>query len=140
VTEEEERLNLLQDFMKAHVPYWRLLGLELKEVSPGWSVFECPVRDSHLQNGLVHGGVLASIADSACAVAAISMVFPSSYATTINLHLSYLKPLSQGIFRAEGKCLKSGKNLLFCEARVLNAAGELVCTASSQLMAIPMKS
>ena len=126
--------------MKAHVPYWRLLGLELKEVAPGWSVFECPVRDSHLQNGVVHGGVLASIADSACAVAAISMVFPSAYATTINLQLSYLKPISQGIFRAEGKCLKAGKNLLFSEARVLNAAGELICTASSQLMMVPIKS
>ena len=130
----------VEEFMKAHVPYWRLLGLELKEVAAGWSVFECAVRDSHLQNGVVHGGVLASIADSACAVAAISMVFPSAYATTINLQLSYLKPISEGIFRAEGKCLKAGKNLLFSEARVLNAAGELICTASSQLMMVPVKS
>lgn len=134
-----EDLTVLQEFMKAHVPYWRLLGMELKEVSPGWSVFECPVRDSHLQNGVVHGGVLASIADSACAVAAISIVFPSAYATTINLQLSYLRPISTGIFRAEGKCLKTGKNLLFSEARVLNAAGELICTASSQLMVLPVR-
>jgi acyl-coenzyme A thioesterase PaaI-like protein len=46
--------------------------------------------------------------------------------------------VSQGIFRAEGKCLRAGRNLLFSEARVLNAAGELICTASSQLMIVPM--
>jgi uncharacterized protein (TIGR00369 family) len=138
VTDEKERLTLLQEFMTARVPYWKLLGLELKQVSPGSSMFECEVRESHLQNGVVHGGVLGSIADSACAVAGISLVFPSSYATTINLQLSYLKPVSQGIFRAEGKCLRAGRNLLFSEARVLNAAGELICTASSQLMIVPM--
>lgn len=125
--------------MKTRVPYWRLLELELKEVVPGSSVFECAVRESHMQNGVVHGGVLASIADSACAVAGISLVFPSSYATTINLQLSYLKPVSQGILRAEGKCLRAGKSLLFSEARVFNSGGELICTASSQLMIIPVK-
>jgi uncharacterized protein (TIGR00369 family) len=138
VENEKERLTLLGKFMGERVPYWRLLGLELKEVTPGWAAFECVVHESHMQNGVVHGGVLASIADSACAVAGISLVFPSSYATTINLQLSYLKPVSQGVFRAEGKCLRSGKNLLFSEARVLNATGELICTASSQLMIVSM--
>jgi uncharacterized protein (TIGR00369 family) len=138
VSSDTEDLSLLE-FMKARVPYWGLLELELKEVASGSSVFECPVRDSHMQNGVVHGGVLASIADSACAVAGISLVFPSSYATTINLQLSYLKPVSQGILRAEGKCLRAGKSLLFSEARVFNSAGELICTASSQLMIVPVK-
>jgi len=140
VNTEADRLANLETFMKAHVPYWALLGLELKHVSPGRSVFECTVRDGHLQNGVVHGGVLASIADSACAIAGISMAFPDAYATTINLQLSYLKPISRGLFRAEGQCLKAGRNLLFSEARVLGENGELLCTAASQLMLIPLKS
>jgi len=41
------------------------------------------VHPGLLQKNVVHGGVLASIADSACAVAAISKVFPESVATTI---------------------------------------------------------
>lgn len=123
--------------MTAGVPYWRTLGLELKEVTPGRAVFECEVREGLMQKrGIVHGGVLASIVDSACAVAAISNLWPKANATTINLRVSYLKPLTQGVFRAEGRCIKAGKTICFCEAQVFNDHNELVCTASSELMIV----
>jgi uncharacterized protein (TIGR00369 family) len=102
-------------------------------------VFEAQSRPELMQNAVIHGGVLASIADSACAVAAISKVYPASYATTINLQIAYLKPLVEGKFRAEGKCLKAGKSILFCEAVVRDEKGALVCTATSQLMVVPWK-
>jgi len=115
----DERLFAeLKQFMTQAVPYWRTLGFELKEVSPGRAVFEAESRPDLMQNAVVHGGVLASIADSACAVAGISQVFPANYATTINLQIAYLKPLVRGKFRAEGKCVKAGKTILFCEAAV----------------------
>lgn len=124
--------------MSRVVPYWKTLGLNLKNVEKGTAVFEGVVRDDLLQNGLLHGGVFASIADSACAVAGISMVFPENYATTINLHVSYLKPVRQGRFIARGKCLKKGRNLLFCEAQVFDESGLLVATASSELLVIAL--
>lgn len=130
----------LHQFMAQSVPYWRTLGLDLKEVERGRAVFEAVVRPDLLQNNVLHGGVLASIADSACAVAAISMVFPESYATTINLQVSYLKPLVQGRFRAEGRCVKAGRTVLFSEASVFDEAHNLVGTCSSQLVVIPWKS
>src|SRR5215467_11320715 len=123
----------LQHFMTTVVPYWQTLGLELKEVAPGKAVFEAAVVPGLMQNRVLHGGVLASIADSACAVAAISLVYPERYATTINLQVSYLKPVTEGRFRAEGKCLKAGKKVLFCEASIFDHQQTLVCTASSQL-------
>jgi len=70
----ESDFTALQSFMSSKIPYWQTLGLQLKEVSPGKAVFEAQVRPDLLQNGILHGGVLASIADSACAVAAISKV------------------------------------------------------------------
>jgi uncharacterized protein (TIGR00369 family) len=127
----------LKEFMTGKVPYWQTLGLELKEVAPGKALFEAAVRPGLLQNKVLHGGVLASIADSACAVAAISLVYPANYATTINLHVSYLRPVTQGRFRAEGKCVKAGKNIMFCDAQVFDDHGSLVCAATSQLMVIP---
>lgn len=125
--------------MTTVVPYWQTLGLVLKEVAPGKAVFEAEVKPGLLQNRVLHGGVLASIADSACAVAAITMVFPESYATTINLQVSYLKPVTEGIFRAEGRCIKAGKKILFSEAHVFDRQNALVCTASSQLVPILRK-
>ncbi|HLW53182.1 MAG TPA: PaaI family thioesterase [Candidatus Angelobacter sp.] len=127
----------LREFMTAAVPYWETLGLELKEVGDGRAVFEAAVRPGHLQNGIVHGGVLASIADSACAVAAVSKIFPANYATTINLQVAYLKPVIAGRFTAEGRCVKAGKSIIFCEASIFDDRRALVCTASSQLIAIP---
>jgi len=130
----------LQHFMTTVVPYWQTLGLELKEVAPGKAVFEAAVVPGLMQNRVLHGGVLASIADSACAVAAISLVYPERYATTINLQVSYLKPVTEGRFRAEGRCLKAGKKVLFCEASIFDHQQTLVCTASSQLLALPRQS
>ncbi|HWZ42318.1 MAG TPA: PaaI family thioesterase [Candidatus Saccharimonadales bacterium] len=132
-------LNLLHAFMSSRVPYWQTLGMELKEVAPGRAVFEAEVREGLLQNGILHGGVLASIADSACAVAAISKVYPQAYATTINLRVSYLKPVPTGIFRAEGVCIRAGKTILFCEAEIFNEKGETVCKASSELIVVPVR-
>src|SRR6266481_8347996 len=128
----------LREFMTSIVPYWQTLGLELKEVEPGHAVFVAQVRLQLTQNGVLHGGVLASIADSACAVAAISRVYPKNYATTINLQMSYLKPVLEGQFRAVGKCLKAGRNVLFSEAAVYDERDILICRASSQLMVIPL--
>ena len=129
----------LRKFMTSIVPYWQTLGLELMEVEPGHAVFTAEVRPQLMQNGVLHGGVLASIADSACAVAAISRVYPASYATTINLQLSYLKPVVDGRFRAVGKCIRAGKNVLFSEAQVFDQKEALVCSASSQLLVIPFQ-
>jgi uncharacterized protein (TIGR00369 family) len=133
-------LQDLRQFMTTVVPYWQTLGLELKQVVPGQAVFEAAVVPGLLQNKILHGGVLASIADSACAVAAISLVFPDNYATTINLQVAYLKPVTEGRFRAEGRCIKAGKKVLFCEASIFDHQNTLVCTASSQLLALPRKS
>lgn len=123
--------------MTGIVPYWQTLGLELLEVEPGRAVFAANVRPQLMQNGVLHGGVLASIADSACAVAAISRVYPANYATTINLQVSYLKPVLEGRFQAVGRCLKAGKNVLFSEAQVFDERETLVCSAASQLLVIP---
>jgi uncharacterized protein (TIGR00369 family) len=130
-------MNDLRKFMTGIVPYWQTLGLELVEVEPGHAVFAANVRPQLMQNGVLHGGVLASIADSACAVAAISRVYPTNYATTINLQVSYLKPVVEGRFRAVGRCLKAGKNVLFSEAQVFDEKETLVCSAVSQLLVIP---
>jgi uncharacterized protein (TIGR00369 family) len=126
----------LRKFMSGIVPYWQTLGLELVEAEPGRAVFAANVRPELTQNGVLHGGVLASIADSACAVAAISRVYPNNYATTINLQLSYLKPVLEGRFKAVGRCLKAGKNVLFSEAQIFDDRENLVCTAASQLLVI----
>ncbi|MFX1385807.1 MAG: PaaI family thioesterase [Promethearchaeota archaeon] len=125
-------IKLLYD----RIPFYSTLGFELQEISDGRAIFEIEIREELTQNGMIHGGVLASLVDSTCACAAFSLILPNGYATTIDLQVEFLKPVSSGRLKAKAKCIKSGKNIFFCKAKIWNNYEELVCTGSSQLLKI----
>jgi uncharacterized protein (TIGR00369 family) len=116
------------------VPYWATVGLELVEIGGGRATMAVTFRPGHLQNGVMHGGVVASLVDSACACAAISRIFPDAHATSVNLQVTFLKPVTGGRLTARAECLRAGRRILFTEARVVDEAGELVATGTSQLV------
>ncbi|MHA1913963.1 MAG: PaaI family thioesterase [Promethearchaeota archaeon] len=118
------------------IPYYSTLGLELQEIGDGKATFELQIRRELTQNGNIHGGVIASLIDSACACAAISLIYPEGSATTIDLQVEFHKPISTGKLVATGKCIKSGKHIFFCKAKVWNGEGILISTGSSQLLRI----
>ena len=122
--------------LQRRVPYWKTLGLELLEVGDGRATMAVAFRPEHLQNGVMHGGVVASLIDSACACAALSLIYPEAYATSVNLQVAYLKPVTGGRLTARAECLRAGRRILFTEARVENEAGELVARGTSQLVRI----
>ncbi|HEC38687.1 hypothetical protein LCGC14_1044860 [marine sediment metagenome] len=126
----------LKKILYKRIPYYSTLGLELQEIGNGKASFALPLREELMQNGKVHGGVLASLIDSSCACAAISLIYPDGYITTIDLQVEFLKPVSKGRLLCRAKCIKSGKNISFCKAKVWNSDGELICTGSSQLLRI----
>ncbi|MCK4778538.1 MAG: PaaI family thioesterase [Candidatus Lokiarchaeota archaeon] len=128
----DDLIKLLYD----RIPYYSILGFELQEISNGRAIFEIKIRDKLTQYGLIHGGVLASLVDSICAYTAISLILPKGYVTTIDLQVEFLKPVSSGRLKAIAKCIKSGKNIFFCKAKVWNEKGDLICTGSSQLLRI----
>ena len=129
----------LKKFITDRIPFYKTLGLELKEIGSGKSLFEVVLRRELTQYGMVHGGVLASLVDSSCACAAYSLVYPNGYITTIDLQVEYLKPVSKGRLTAKAKCIRGGKNIFFCKAKIWNEEGELISTGSSQLLRIESK-
>jgi len=129
-------MNDLIAEMKRRVPYWGTLGLELLEIGDGRATMAVTFRPQHLQNGVMHGGVVASLIDSACACAALSRIHPDAHATSVNLQVTYLKAVTGGRLTARAECLRAGRRILFTEARVVNDAGELVATGTSQLVRI----
>lgn len=126
----------LKKILYKRIPYYSTLGLELQEIGNGKASFALSLREELMQNGMVHGGVLASLIDSSCACAAISLIYPDGYITTIDLQVEFLKPVSKGRLLSRAKCIKSGKNIFFCKAKVWNSDGELISTGSSQLLRI----
>jgi len=129
-------MEQINKILHEQIPYSTTLGLELLELADGIAVFEMNFREDLTAYGFIHGGVLASLVDFSCAWAAASLIFPKGNTTTIDLQIEYLKPVKGGRLKAKGKCIKSGRNILFCKAKVWNEEGELICTGSSQILRI----
>lgn len=129
----------IKKYLLEKIPFYSTLGLEPQEISDGRAKFELLLRKELMQYGMVHGGVLASLIDSSCACAALSLTYPDAYITTIDLQVEYLKPVSKGRLIAKAKCVKGGKRIFFCKSKIWNEKGELICTGSSQLLRIDSK-
>jgi acyl-CoA thioesterase len=112
------------------VPFAKLIGIELEETGSGTATLAFDVREELKQNnGVVHGGAIASLIDTAAAFAIISLLPPSERATTVDLTISYLKPLTRGRARAVARVLRAGRRLLVVSVELFDEAGNLATTA-----------
>jgi uncharacterized protein (TIGR00369 family) len=119
-------------------PYFRLLSMNVLELSPGHALMEAVVEEKHLQAfGFVHGGALASIIDTAAFWSAFCDLDENTGITTVDLKLNYLAPVKEGKLIARGKRLKMGKTLGLGEAEILNGDGKLIAQGTSTLIVLP---
>jgi len=114
----------------ATVPFAKLLGIELEDVASGTATLGLEIRDDLKQNnGVVHGGAIASLIDTATAFAIISLLPPDEQATTADLTISYLRPLKSGRARATARVIRAGRRLIVVSAELVDDAGKLAATA-----------
>src|ERR1700733_9737873 len=93
-------------------PIGSTLSFSLVEIEKGRAVFEGePGRHVYNPIGAVHGGYAATLLDSACGCAVHSMLTASQGYTTLELKVSYHRPLSDssGLVKAEGRILSIGR-------------------------------
>lgn len=116
----------------ATVPYAHLLGIELDDISEGVATLGLDVRKELKQNhGVVHGGAIASLIDTAMAFAIITLLAPREKVTTVDLTVSYLRPLTKGRITASARVVRSGRRLFVVSADVFGDDGILASTALS---------
>jgi uncharacterized protein (TIGR00369 family) len=114
------------------VPYAHLLGIELDEVSKGSATLGLEIRKELTQNhGVVHGGAIASLIDTAMAFAIITLLGPREKVTTVDLTISYLRPLTEGRITANAKVVRAGRRLFVVSTDVFAPDGKLASTALS---------
>jgi len=114
------------------VPYAHLLGIELDDISEGVATLGLDVRKELNQNhGVVHGGAIASLIDTAMAFAIITLLAPREKVTTVDLSVSYLRPLTKGRITARARVVRSGRRLFVVTADVFGDDGILASTALS---------
>ncbi len=108
-----------------------LIGLQLKDMADGCSTLFIDINDSHLNSGhIVHGGVYASLLDSAAGAAIYSIISMDQFAPTVSMSISYLAAASQGRLYATGTVTRKGSRIVHCEAQV-SCDGETLATCQA---------
>jgi len=117
------------------MPFGRLLGIQLESAERGMATMSLEITDSLKQNnGVVHGGAIASLIDTATAFAIIPLLKADETASTIELSISYLRPLITGKVTCSAFVRREGKRLIALSADVLDGEGNLAATSLSTYM------
>jgi uncharacterized protein (TIGR00369 family) len=113
---------------KSRVP--AMLGFHVEELSHGRAVLSMQVQDLHKQiHDVVHGGVIAALADTAAAIAVYTVIPSGVEIATVELKINYLSPLPGGKIKAVGTVLRAGRNFVIGECEVIDAKGDLAAKA-----------
>ena len=117
-------------------PYFELISMKIREIGVGYSIFETDLDKKHLQPfGLVHGGVFASLIDTAASWALFYGIEDQHAGlTSVDLKLNYLSPAASGKLIAKGRQIKMGKTLGYAEAQVTDETGKLLAHGTSTIM------
>ena len=136
-------LQLLERIRTGTVPppgFAVLLGLTLEQVEEGRVTFAMTPGDAHLNPlGTVHGGLLATMLDSAMGCAVQSVLPAGSSYTTLQLDVKYVRspPLDRGRIVAEGTVVHAGRRTATAEGRVLGGDGRLCAHATTTCLILP---
>ena len=103
------------------------LGVYGESADEGSARLQLEAGDEHLNPaGTVHGGVLATLVESAMGLAVRSATGDEDVPATSQLSLTYLSPGKTGHLVATADVRKRGKNLTICEAEVQQDGKTLV--------------
>ncbi|HUI38661.1 MAG TPA: PaaI family thioesterase [Thermoplasmata archaeon] len=96
-----------------------------KESHDGTCVISGRVEARHLNvNGVVHGGVYATILDTAMGGALLTLLHPDETTATTSLYVEFLRPAQQGaVLRAKGEVVRRGHHLAFVEGNLFDGEG-----------------
>ncbi len=130
-------LRAMRDRQVAPAPIASIFDFAITEVEVGRVVFECtPGESAYNPIGLVHGGLVATLADSVLGCAVHTTLAKGYLYTSIDLNVAYLRPVSvaSGRLRAVGTVTKPGRRVGFAQAEIFEAAGKIVATATSSCL------
>jgi len=114
----------------ASVPYAQFLGLELGEIKYDQVSIHLDTRAELKQNqGVIHGGAIASLIDTASAFAVVTRLAPDERVTTTDLTIHYLRPVTEGRLTATARIVRAGRRLFVLSIDVANKDGVLIATA-----------
>lgn len=113
-------------------PFERLLDMKIVEASDGRATLTMPFLIDFAQGGgLMHGGALVSLADTAVVMAIKSIIAPKTHFATISLETKFLYPVKQGVVTAKARVVNQSREILQGFATVYNEEKRAVLEFSS---------
>lgn len=101
------------------------LGAFLVEVEPGFVAIELPQSAKiGQQQGLIHGGAIGAIADTAGGYAALTLLPAGSEVITVEYKINFVRPAGGQLLRAEGRVLRAGKTVTVARVEVLGLVAD----------------
>ena len=120
-----------------NVPFATLVGIKVASVGQGVASMTLDVRDELRQNnGVVHGGAIATLIDSVTAFAVIPLLKDDETATTVDLTITYLRPLLSGQATAFARVLREGSRIIALSAEVLDESDKVAATGLTTYLRI----
>ncbi|WP_370086935.1 PaaI family thioesterase [Ekhidna sp.] len=114
--EQKEIFDLLKKGIEDLMPANKILGLQIEELKEGFALIKVPFKDEFIGDFLQerwHGGILASIADTAGGIAGATMLSAmSDRINTVDMRIDYLRGAKKGDVKATAKVIKNGKTIV----------------------------
>ena len=102
-------------------PFEKLLHIDIVEAADGKAILTMPFLVSFEQGGgLMHGGALTSLADTAVVMAIKSVIPPKTHFATVSLEAKFLHPVTEGIVTAKAQVFRQDERTLKGEATLYN--------------------
>jgi uncharacterized protein (TIGR00369 family) len=126
--EEVERLREVF----SRVPFAQLLGAEFVSAERGAATFALEVREELTRmGGILHGGAVFSLLDTAAACAVHTILGPDGQTVTVDFTIHFLRPFGAGRLQARARVLRAGRRIVFLSIEATDQTGVLIATATT---------
>jgi uncharacterized protein (TIGR00369 family) len=125
MTDQEKHFEIIRQHIPDVGPI-RTLGIELEKLEAGRAVLTMDPHSGLVHDFGIHGGIMATLADTAAAVALMTKLPLDARLATVEMKINYLSPHLEGILKADARVLRLGKRLGVGEVEVFNGEGELL--------------
>jgi uncharacterized protein (TIGR00369 family) len=122
-------------------PLSKALGFWISEVELGRVAFGYePVFDHYNPLGSVHGGIAATLLDSAMGCCIHTTLKAGIGYTTVEIKINYVRAMTDktGLVRAEGKVINVGSRIATSEGRLTDGAGKLLAHGTTTCLLFPI--
>lgn len=133
---DKETLKKFYDSFK-NQPFLSFVDMKLDKLEKGKSILSCEnKKELHQGLGYMHGGVVASILDTAGGYAAVTMIPSNCFVVTSELKINYMRPVIAKKVFGFGEVINKGRNLVVVEATLKDEKNNMLAKMLATMFVI----